>query len=249
MTLALRVRPILVPLGSFGLLLLGLAVWQLCSGLTFVIPSVPDTIDAVFSSLGDPDYLHDLRATFTRVLLACAIGVTVGVILGVALGYSPRVRAAVEPLIVAMNSVPKIILYPLLLPIFKVGMTSQVIMGVIHAVFPMLIMVTGAVAHMPTTYRKLGRALGASQLQVLTRITLPAVRRSILTGTRLGVSLATIGVILAEFFTTEDGLGRVMKQAYQFAQYERLMASVLLLLLFCFLVSFAVWNLERRLPE
>lgn len=249
MTVALRRNQLLVPLGSLGLFVIGLLAWQVSSSMTFVIPTVPDTISALVTNLGDPRYLSNMWDTLGRIGLACLIGVTIGAGLGIVLGYIPLLRSALEPMIVALNSVPKIILYPLLLPIFKIGTTSQVLMGVIHAVFPMLIMVTGAVAHMPPIYRKLGRSLQASSFQVLTRVTLPAVRRSLLTGTRLGVSLATIGVILAEFFSTKTGLGRVMKQSYQFGQYPELMSTVLLLLLVCFAFSFLIWNIERRLPE
>jgi NitT/TauT family transport system permease protein len=248
-TLALRRSPLLVPLGSLGLLLLGLVCWEIASGLTFVIPSVPDTISALINNLGDPEYLTNARDTFVHILIACVIGVVIGAALGIVLGYLPAVRSSLEPLIVAMNSVPKIILYPLLLPLFKIGPTSQVVMGVLHAVFPMLIMVTGAVASMPPIYRRMGRSLQANHWQVLTRITLPAARRSLLTGARLGVSLATIGVILAEFFSTRSGLGRVMKQAYTFGQYDELMSTVLLLLLVTCLASFLIWSIERRLPE
>jgi NitT/TauT family transport system permease protein len=248
-TLAIRRSPLVVPLGSLILLLLAAVGWQTASQMTFVIPTVPDTLRALVDNLGDPSYLVHLRATLGRIAVACAIGVTIGALVGIVLGYVPALRKALEPLIVSMNSVPKIILYPLLLPIFKIGTTSQVVMGVIHAVFPMLIMITGAVAHQPPIYRRLGRSLEASPWQVLIRFTLPAVRRSLLVGTRLGVSLAAIGVILAEFFSTENGLGQVMKQSYTFAQYPELMSTVLLLLAVTCIVSFAIWTVERRLPE
>ena len=242
-------RAISVPAGSLAVLLAGLIAWEIASGLTFVIPSVPDTLSALGKNLGSSTYLGYARYTLINIGISFAIGGAMGAVLGVILGYAPPLRRAVEPLLVAVNSVPKIILYPLLLPIFHIGATSQIAMGVIHAVFPMLIMVTGAVAHMPTVYRKLGRSLQASHRQVLWHITLPAVRRSFLTGLRLAVSLATIGVILAEFFATETGLGKSMRQAYTFLQYGSLIGTVLLLLVVCFSASFLIWLVERRMPE
>jgi NitT/TauT family transport system permease protein len=242
-------RAVSVPAGSLAVLVLVLIAWEIASGLTFVIPSVPDTFSALGKNLGSSVYLGYARYTLVNIGISFAIGGALGAVLGVILGYVPPLRRAVEPLLVAVNSVPKIILYPLLLPIFHVGATSQIAMGVIHAVFPMLIMVTGAVAHMPPVYRKLGKSLEASHWQILWHITLPAVRRSFLTGLRLAVSLATIGVILAEFFATETGLGKSMRQAYTFLQYGSLIGTVLLLLVVCFCASFLIWLVERRMPE
>lgn len=246
---ATTIRALLVPLGSLGLLIVGGLVWQAASGLTFVIPSVPDTVDAFFDSLASEAFLRELHSTLGKIAVAFAIGVGLGAGVGVVLGYMPAVRRALEPTLMALYSMPKIILYPLLLPIFQAGATSQIVMGVLHAAFPMLIMVSGAVASIPRVYLRLARSLEASPAQVLWRITLPAIRKSLLTGMRLGVSLATIGVILAEFFLTQFGLGKVMNESYEFAQYPQLISTVAMLLAACFVVSFAIWTIERRLPE
>lgn len=238
-----------VPLGSVGLLLLGVAIWQLASTLTFVVPSVGETADAMVSNLSSAEYRSDLLYTVRNIGLAFVVGITVGASLGMLLGYFAWLRRGLEPFLLALYSVPKIILYPLILPILKIGAASQVTMGSLHAFFPMMIMVAGAVAGMPGIYRRLGRALGASPIQMLWRVTLPAIRRSFLTGMRLAVSLATIGVIMAEFFITEQGVGRIMKNSYNFAQYEVLLSTVLLLLALSFAFSFLIWSIERRLPE
>lgn len=242
-------RVLAVPLGSLALLIAGLAIWEGLSGVTFVIPSVPHTVSSLVHNLGNSSYLSDLKRTLVDIGISFAIGTVGGALFGVMLGYLPWLRRALEPLIVALNAVPKIILYPLILAIFHVGSTAQIVMGSIHAIFPMLIMVTAAVANMPPIYRRLGRSLQASQWQVLWHITLPAIRKPFLTGMRLAVSLATIGVILAEFFATVTGLGRSLRQAYTFLQYGSLIGTVLLLMVICFFGSFLVWMIERRLPE
>lgn len=238
-----------VPVGSLVVLLVALAIWEGLSGVTFVIPSVPQTISALAHNFGTSQYVSDVKRTLIDIGISFGIGAAIGALVGVVLGYVTWLRTALEPLIVALNSVPKIILYPIILGFFHIGPTSQIIMGVIHAVFPMLIMMSAAVAHMPPVYRRLGRSLQASQWQVFWHITLPAVRRSFLTGLRLAVSLAAIGVILAEFFATVVGLGRSMQAAYTFLQYGSLIGTVLILLFVCFLGSFLIWMVERRLPE
>lgn len=247
--LAVRASGMLVALGSIGLLLMVLLLWQISSGLTFVLPTVQGTLDALADNLSSAQYRADLAYTVRNIGVSFAIGASAGALLGMTLGYVAWLRRGLEPFLLALYSVPKIIIYPLLLPILKIGSASQIAMGALHAFFPMMIMVAGAVASMAPVYRKLGRSLGASPVQMFWRITLPAIRRSFLTGMRLGVSLATIGVILAEFFITVEGVGRVMRQAYNFAQYESLMSTVMVLLVLSFAASFLIWTIERRLPE
>ena len=244
-----RGNNLVVPLGSVALVGLLLIFWQLSSEMTFIIPAPSETFAALFENLRDPGYLLHARETTKNIAGGFVIGVSLGAALGIVLGSIPWMRRLFEPLIVALNSVPKIIIYPLLLPIFQIGAASKIAMGAIHALFPMLIMVTGAVRQMPPVYRRLGRSLQLSRFQTLRYIILPSIRRSFLTGLRLGVSLATIGVVLAEFFSTILGLGREMNQAYQFGQHATLMSTVLLLLGVSFLLSFAIWMVERRLPE
>ncbi len=232
------------------LVLVGLLVggWQFASTRTYVIPSVPSTLSALRSDLADGAYRAQLRYTVADIGQAVAISLALGAGIGLILGSVPVLRRAVEPVVISLNAVPKIIVYPMLLPVLHVGTRSQIVMGVLHGTFPMLIMVSAAVADVPPIYVRMARSLGATRRQVLWSITLPAIRKPFLTGARLAVSLASIGVLLAEFFSSREGLGRMMAQSYEFAQYDALMATTLVLLAVSFVGSYLLWLAERRPP-
>jgi NitT/TauT family transport system permease protein len=232
--------------GSVLLAVAALVLWQVASGLTFVIPGPARTIAVLVENLTDSRYLVDLRATTWAVALAFGIGTAVGGVLGLLLGLFKPLRLLFEPLIIALNGIPKIVLYPVLLPIFQLS-GSKVVMGVLFSLFPVLINVAAGVREIPSVYWKLSRSVQATSLQTLIHIILPAIRRPLLTGIRLAVSLAVVGVVLSEFFATRYGLGRVVLQAYGHGDYADMVATILLLIIVSFSISILLWRWEKRI--
>lgn len=232
--------------GAVLLAVLVAIAWQILSGLTFVIPSPVKTLSILFQNLSDPAYLFDVRVTAQSVLLAFVIGTTIGGTIGLLLGLSHRLRLIFEPLLIILNGIPKIVLYPVLLPIFTLT-GSKVVMGVLFALFPVLINVSTGVQEIPRVYWKLARSVRANPWQMLVHIIFPAIRRPLLTGIRLAVSLAVVGVVLSEFFATRRGLGRVVLQAYSHGEYPSMVATTMLLITISFAISILLWQWEKRI--
>lgn len=231
--------------GSVGVAVGAVAVWQVLSGWTFVIPTPLATVQVLVTNLGDREYLVDLRATAVAVVLAFVVGTAIGGLVGLLLGLSHTARLVLEPLVIALNGIPKIVLYPVLLPIFQLS-GSKVVMGILFALFPVLINVATGVREIPRVYWRLGRSVQASWGQLLRHIILPAIRRPLLAGIRLATSLAVVGVVLSEFFATRQGLGRVVLQAYGHGAYPEMVATILLLIVVSFTVSMLLWRWEKR---
>lgn len=234
-----------VGLTSVGLLLLALAAWQAASTMTFVIPGVDETLEALLRFFQNSTNLIHVRATVTASAMAFAIGVVIGAASGLVLGLSRYARLIFEPSIIALNGLPKIVLYPVLLPIFALS-GSKVVMGALFALFPVLINVATGVRRVPQIHWSLARSLSCSRLQTLMHIVLPGIKRPLLTGVRLAVSLATVGVVLSEFFATRYGLGRLTLHAYDVGTYDSMMSIILLLVGGSLVVSMLLWRLEKR---
>jgi NitT/TauT family transport system permease protein len=232
--------------GSALLAVLVVIGWEVLSGLTFVIPSPVQTATVLIANLSDPAYLFDLQITAQSVLLAFVIGTAVGGGLGLLLGLSHQLRLIFEPMIIILNGIPKIVLYPVLLPIFSLT-GSKVVMGVLFALFPVLINVSTGVQEIPRVYWKLAKSVQANAWQTLVHIIFPAIRRPLLTGIRLAVSLAVVGVVLSEFFATRRGLGRVVLQSYSHGDYPSMVATIMLLITISFAISIALWQWEKRI--
>lgn len=241
---ALRQRQALI--GSLLVLVAAVVLWWAASHVLFVIPRPGATLTALADDLADPKYRADMGVTALAVLMAFTFGTAFGALLGALLGLSTWAKATFEPLVIGLNGVPKIVLYPVLLPVFHLGYGSKVVMGVLFALFPVLINVAVGIREIPPVYRKLARSLRASWWQYLAHIILPAIRLPLLTGVRLSVSLATVGVVLSEFFATRQGLGRSILRSYGAGDYADMMSTILLLVSVSFVVSLVLWRLERR---
>jgi NitT/TauT family transport system permease protein len=222
-----------------------LALWQISSGLVFVIPSPGETVQQLFANLGDPQYRTDLAVTAGATVRAFVIGAGIGFLLGLLVGFSDWAKALFEPLLIAFNGLPKIVLYPILLQLFSLS-GGKVAMGILFALFPVFVNVATGVRELPRVYWKLALSTQASRWQRLVHIVLPGIRKPLLTGIRLSVSLAMSGVVLSEFFATDRGLGRVVLQAFSHAEYDSMVATLLLLIVTSFLISVALWKLEKK---
>lgn len=232
--------------GSVLVAVVAVALWWASSTAVFVIPSPDETVASLARSLGESEYWVHVRSTALAATLAFSLSIVVGTLLGFALGLVPFVRHVFEPTVVALNGVPKIILFPILLLFFGLGTTSKTSMGVLIGLFPVLMNVAGGLRAVPPVYRALARSLDATRMQTFWWVLVPAIRRPFMTGVRLSVSLSLVGVVIAEIMATQFGLGRVILARYSGGQYADMLATVLLLLVISFVVTLVMWRVERR---
>lgn len=222
-------------------------VWAFVATRSFVVPSPAETVSTLFRRLGDADFRVHVWSTFSKTAWAAVIGITSGLVIGLALGRFRLLRTIFEPTLVALNALPKIVLYPVIVSFLTLGSRSQVALGVMFSFFPVLINVSAGVQAIPRVYWRLGRSLQLTGPGLALRIMLPAIRHPLLTGARLAISLAAVGVVLAEIFATRQGLGREIMRTYGDGRYPEMMATILLLMLASFIASMGMWSLERRM--
>jgi NitT/TauT family transport system permease protein len=147
-----------------------------------------------------------LRTLMLGFVLASAIGIMLGLIIG---RYRP-VDAASSWLINALYATPLIAVIPLVILWFGLGDAAKLFIVTILAVFPVLINTATGVRNVPASLIDVGAAFAASERQVLLKIIIPAVMPYIMTGLRLGIGRAIIGMVAAEFFTAITGLGALI---------------------------------------
>lgn len=239
-------RDLIVPFGSLMIAVTAVLLWWASSTATFVIPSPLSTFSALWSSFGDAGYWEHIRSTALASVLAFLLSIVIGTVFGLLLGLVPFVRHVFEPVAVALNGVPKIVLFPVLLLFFGIGITSKTAMGTMIGLFPVMMNVSAGIRSIPPVYRRLAHVLVASRWQTFWQVIIPAIRRPFMTGVRLAVSLSVVGVVLAEIFATRYGLGRVILARYGAGQYAGMLATVMLLLITSFVVTFVMWQLEKR---
>ena len=174
-----------------------------------------------------PHLNFTLSSWIVSVLLAGVVGLSIGLLLGL-----HRASGLVfEPLIIAVSSLPKVTLYPMVLLICGLGQSSKIAFGFIHGVLPIMLFTLGAAREIPLHYVKTARTLGVNRVATLRRVMLPAMASGIVSGMRLGASLALLGVIIGEMFGAQQGLGFVLMNAIDINDTAQ-MAAVALILIF-----------------
>src|SRR5262249_38309515 len=146
-------------------------------------------------------------ATGLAFAYACVIALIGGLLLGLALGANPRAREAGAPILSSPYSNPKVMLYPILLLVFRVGISAQLPFGSLHGIFPVALFAIGALRNTSPVLIKTARVLRLAPVETARTVLLPAALPEIVTGLRIGFSATLLGTLIGELFASDQGLG------------------------------------------
>ncbi len=195
-----------------GTVLAILAVWELVARAGWVDPlfvPAPSAVARAFAAIG-PAALAGLGDTLTKTAIAYALSVMLGVSAGIVIGSLPRVNAALNPFVVALYGIPKILVLPWILLLLGFGTVPAIFYGTLHGFFPILVLVIGAVRDVDRPLLTVARAFGARRWQVYAKVILPAIVPSVLAAMRLGIVFCLLGVLVVEMFAGVRGMGYVL---------------------------------------
>jgi NitT/TauT family transport system permease protein len=223
------------------------AVWWLAI-IVFDIRSffVPSPAQIVDRFLAQPGYLlREAATTLLETVAGFGIAVVAGLAVAVVLAASRTVERAALPLLVAVNSVPKVALAPLLLVWLGFGPKPKIAMAVLICFFPLVVAAMAGLSSTPTDLAELSRSLTASWRQSFLKIRLPWALPQIFVGLKVAMSLAPIGAVVAEIGNPDHGLGSVIVQAMATSDTPLAFASIALLAVISVGLYYLVAAMER----
>ena len=237
--------------GSWALLIFLIAGWELfcrTSGVSaLVIPAPSAVTELLWEGLTTGFLWPHIWITTIEMALGLALGCAIGFLCGVVLGETEFLRRLLWPYILASQVVPKLALGPLFIVWFGFGMTSTVVITALICFFPLLENTLTGIHHIDPQKRELFRMLGATRLQTLLRLKIPAGLPVIMAGVRVAVVLALVGAVVGEFIGGRSGLGASIIAA------QGMMDSTLMFALFIIITALgmifyqATILVERRL--
>lgn len=194
-----------------------LVVWEVASrGLgEYWVPGVVAVAKRLASEFVSGALLRDLASTSSLFIIGTIIGVLVGGGLACVLRLLPRIDQAVQPLITALMSVPKLGLVPLLVLWFGTGWMPKILLVVLTVLF---IVFAITYSGLVTVDRKLvttAQIFGATPWQVTRSVVLPSVWPFVLTGIEVALPWAVSAALVAEFLSAQTGIGYGIEQARQ----------------------------------
>ncbi len=231
------------------ILLALLLVWQALYAIVgaTALPAPAATLAYLARFVATERFVENAGATLGTFAAALAVSYALGLAIGVALGLHRLSGAVGEPILVALYSLPKITLYPVVLLIFGLSLSGRVTFGAMHGILPVAIMTMSAIRHIPPVYLKSARTLRLTRAQLVTTVLFPAALPEIVAGLRIGFSLTLLGVLLAEMFAAKHGLGFLIVNAMQLLQGEEMMTVAIVLFGFAALANALMLAAEHRL--
>ena len=196
---------------SAALLAVLVAAWEMWaqwSGVSAMVVPAPSAVLAVlWQGLTTGFLWPHIGVTGAETLLGFALGSAIGFLCGLLLGEIEPLRRLLWPYVLASQVVPKLALGPIFIVWFGFGLTSVVVITALICFFPLLENTITGLQSAPPDKRDLFRMLGATRLQTLLRLKIPAGLPVILSGVRVAIVLALVGAVVGEFISGGQGLG------------------------------------------
>jgi len=191
--------------------------------------------------------LSDGWVTLQEVLLGFAIAAAAGVAFALMIHLSETARRAVYPLLVASQTIPIVILAPILVVWFGFGLTPKLVIVALICFFPITVNMLDGLRSVDPDLTKMMRSLGAGRLQRLWRAELPASLPYAFSGARVAITVSVIGAVFAEYVGSSEGLGHLINQSQAQLLTARSFAAVVILSAMAIALFGLVSLIERRL--
>lgn len=211
---------------------------------TLFLPPLTDALLAAWRSW--PMYLENLVVTLWQIVAALAIACGGGVALGAVIGSVPALRRSLTPLLSSAYAIPLVVLYPLMAAWFGIGASSQIAFAGLYGIIPAALATAAGIQSIDPQLSLTARSMGATLLQRIVHVVLPAAIPSVLNGIRIGGALAIVGVVLAQMLVSTEGLGFVITTYRTMLDGAHVFAAILFVLAIALVFDWGVGFLERR---
>jgi ABC-type nitrate/sulfonate/bicarbonate transport system permease component len=240
-------------LGTLGVVTF-LVVWELVGNILQLINpmfmSAPSLIfSAAVNMFSSGEIYNDLYVSGLELFWGYLLSALVAVPFGIMVGWYKRMAYIFDPFINAMNATPRVALLPLVIIWLGIGILSKVGIIFLGAVFPILINTRDGVKTTPYNLLTAARSFGASEWMLFKTVVLPSTIPFILTGLRLGLGRAIVGVMVGELYAATAGIGFMITVAGATFQTDKVFVGVLIFALTGMIGMELLTRIERRFDK
>lgn len=231
-----------------------LTAWELV-GSTFqlinpMFMSAPSLIwKAAVQLFVSGEIYNDLYVSGVEFAWGYVLSVIVGVPFGIACGWYKKMAYLFDPFVNAMNATPRVALLPLIIIWLGIGILSKVGIIFLGAVFPLMINTRDGVKTTPINLLNAARSFGASEWKIFMTVVLPSTFPFILTGLRLAIGRALIGVLVGELYAATAGIGFMITVAGATFQTDKVFVGILIFAITGLVCTDVLDRMERRFDK
>jgi ABC-type nitrate/sulfonate/bicarbonate transport system permease component len=226
------------------------AVWELYARFvsqSSLIAGPSDVLMAWWPKVGgDPRVRTAVMVTLYELSVAFALSVVFGMLIGVLIGLTNIGRRSLYPVVLLLYGIPQVIVLPLFVLMFGLGPASKIAFGFTHGIFPVIVNTIAGMRNVSPLLVGGAAAMGASRAQQVRYVIFPHMVTTVFAGLRLAMTLTLLGVLLAEIFVSQGGIGFFTLLYAETFNPAALMALVLTLALMAIALNELVRMIEAR---
>jgi putative hydroxymethylpyrimidine transport system permease protein len=215
---------------SIALVIAGIVVWEVVIRLLDVPTYLWPAPSVIIETIGAEAQLlrEALVVTLTEVVIGFAIAIVSGLLVGIMLHLSATLRRAVYPILIASQSIPTVVLAPVLVILLGYNIGPKLAIIALFTFFPIVVNTVDGLGSVDRDYIRMMMTLDASRASIFRRVEFPAALPLIFSGIRIGATYAAIGAVFGEWAGSDAGLGYEMLQAQGRLDTPQVFAAVVL---------------------
>lgn len=228
-------------------------IWQVGASLglinAFFFSSPTAVLAAGVAEVQKARFWNDVRISMTELGVGSLAALVLAVPLGIIIGWYRRVSFTFDPWLNFFNALPRIALLPVVVLWIGLSIEMKMVIVFLGAFFSIIMPTAEGVRTVDRAFLDVAHSYGASQRRLFTSVVIPATIPFIVTGIRLAIGRALIGVIIAEMYAQTDGLGVMINKAEAALQSDRMLFGVLIFTVAGILTTEGVGYVERYLQR
>ncbi len=236
-------------LGAMATLIALVVIWEFLAWRLqipgWLLPS-PSSIGRAMVEWRSELVAHSV-VTLYETLVGFALAIAISVPLAVAVVYSPILQNTIYPILLALQSMPKVAIAPLLALWIGFGTLPKVVVVFLVCFFPIIVATASGLTAVPAPLMDLIRSLSASPLQTFVKIRFPTAMPHIFVGLKIAITFAVIGAVIGEFVGSENGLGYLILVSTSQSRTPLAFAALVLLTIMSIVLYYGVALVERIL--
>ncbi|MBI3078020.1 MAG: ABC transporter permease [Deltaproteobacteria bacterium] len=236
----------LLPLGT---VLAAAVLWEVYVGLfkvpIYIIPAPSAILSEIVAS--PQMLLEHTRATLAEIVLGFLISILVAIPIAVVIAYSRKLDDMFQPLLVFLQTVPKLAVAPLFLIWFGFGFLPKLLVIILISFFPIVVSTLTGLKSVEREMLLLMRSLKATWFQTFVKVSFPNALPHIFSGLKVAITLSVVGAVAAEWIVSEEGLGYLLLFSASNIRPRMLFAALMILSGVGYLLYSIICAVERRI--
>ena len=246
---ALSLRSFYIALFRTSIIVGFLLLWQIASG-PWIEPFLISSPTRIFSSLiagfTEGDLLQHTWVTFQEIAIGFPVGAIAGIALGYAFGRSKLLAEIFEPIIIALNGIPRTALAPLFIVWLGIGLWSKVGVVFLLTFFLNFFNTYTGMRQMDQEYVDLARLMGVKGWKLTFKVIFPAISPYVFTGIRTSIPFSVIGAIVGEFVAATEGVGFFIRMSAGIFRTADVFVGIIVLMVMVIIMDKIAALVERR---